>query len=139
MLSFVPLIAVMFFFVAVIEDTGYVARVAFILDRALKTFGLQGKSILAMVVSGGLGGGGCAVPGVMATRTLRDHRDRVITMLVAPMMNCGAKIPVYLMLIAAFFSRHQARMMFLLWALSWALPRARSSTNGGNPCGAVSA
>ncbi len=120
-LSFVPLIAVMFLFVAIIEDTGYVARVAFILDRALKSFGLQGKSILAMVVSGGLGGGGCAVPGVMATRTLRDHRDRVITMLVAPMMNCGAKIPVYLMLIAAFFSRHQARMMFILWALSWTL------------------
>ena len=116
---FVPLIFVMFMFVAVLEDTGYIARVAFILDRALKLFGLQGKSILAMIVSGGLGGGGCAVPGVMATRTLRDEKDRLVTMLVAPLMNCGAKIPLYLMLIAAFFAEHQARMMFLMWALSW--------------------
>ncbi len=123
-ISFVPLIFVMFLFVAALEDTGYIARVAFILDRALKLFGLQGKSILAMIVSGGLGGGGCAVPGVMATRTLREEKDRLVTMLVAPLMNCGAKIPVYLMLIAAFFAEHQARMMFLLWALSWVVALA---------------
>ncbi|MBN1344252.1 MAG: ferrous iron transport protein B [Phycisphaerae bacterium] len=116
---FVPLIFVMFMFVAILEDTGYIARVAFILDRALKLFGLQGKSILAMIVAGGLGGGGCAVPGVMATRTLREEKDRLVTMLVTPLMNCGAKIPVYLMLIAAFFANHQAHMMFLMWALSW--------------------
>lgn len=120
-LGFVPLIFIMFLFVAVLEDTGYVARVAFVLDRALRAFGLQGRSILAMIVSGGLGGGGCAVPGVMATRTMRDHRDRLVTMMVAPIMNCGAKIPVYLMLIGAFFAAAQARMMFLLWAMSWAM------------------
>lgn len=120
-MSFVPLIFVMFMFIAVLEDTGYIARIAFILDRALKVFGLQGKSILAMIVSGGLGGGGCAVPGVMATRTLREEKDRLVTMLVAPLMNCGAKIPVYLMLIAAFFAEHQARMMFILWTISWAI------------------
>jgi len=120
-MSFVPLIFVMFMFVAVLEDTGYIARVAFILDRVLKQFGLQGKSILAMIVSGGLGGGGCAVPGVLATRTLREEKDRLVTMLVAPLMNCGAKIPVYLMLIAAFFAQHRAGMMFLMWALSWVI------------------
>ena len=117
--GFVPLIFVMFFFVAALEDSGYIARVAFIMDRLLKAFGLQGKSILAMIVSGGLGGGGCAVPGVMATRTLREEKDRLVTILVVPLMNCGAKMPVYLMLVAAFFAKHQARMLFLLWALSW--------------------
>jgi ferrous iron transport protein B len=120
-MSFVPLILVMFTFICVLEDTGYMARVAFVLDRALKVFGLQGKSIIAMIVSGGLGGGGCAVPGVMATRVLADREDRLVTMLVAPLMNCGAKLPVYLMLVAAFFPRAQARMMFLLWILSWVL------------------
>ncbi len=120
-MGFVPLIFTMFFFVAILEDTGYIARVAFVLDRALRAFGLQGRSILAMIVSGGLGGGGCAVPGVMATRTLRDPRDRLITMMVAPLMNCGAKIPVYLMLIAAFFAQYQAMAMFCLWLLSWAI------------------
>lgn len=118
-MSFVPLIFVMFACVAVLEDTGYMARVAFVLDRALKAFGLQGKSVLAMIVSGGLGGGGCAVPGVMATRVLREEKDRLVTMLVAPLMNCGAKMPVYLLLIAAFFPALQAKMLFVLWVLSW--------------------
>jgi len=120
-LSFVPLIFVLFLFVAVLEDSGYIARVAFIMDRALKAFGLQGKSILAMIVSGGLGGGGCAVPGVMAARTLREEKDRLITILVAPLMNCGAKMPVHLMLVGAFFAAYKARMLFILWALSWVL------------------
>jgi ferrous iron transport protein B len=120
-MSFVPLIFIMFIFVAFLEDTGYIARVAFVLDRALRTFGLQGRSILAMIISGGLGGGGCAVPGVLATRTMREPKDRLITMMVAPVMNCGAKIPVYLMLVAAFFAGAQAKMMFLLWAVSWAI------------------
>jgi ferrous iron transport protein B len=117
--GFVPLIAVLFMLVAVLEDTGYVARVAFVMDRLLRVFGLQGKSILAMIVSGGLGGGGCAVPGVMATRTLREEKDRLVTMLVAPMMNCGAKMPVYLMLIAAFFSHRRPQVLFVLWIASW--------------------
>ena len=120
-MSFVPLIFVMFLFISTLEDTGYIARVAFILDRVLQTFGLQGKSILAMIVSGGLGAGGCAVPGVMATRTLREDKDRLITMLVAPFMNCGAKMPVYAMLIAAFFANSRTAMMLLLWAISWAV------------------
>ncbi len=118
-LGFVPLIFFMFLFISALEDTGYIARVAFILDRVLRTFGLQGKSILAMIVSGGLGGGGCAVPGVMSTRTLREERDRLVTILVAPMMNCGAKMPVYAALIAAFFTHSRSQMMVLLWFLSW--------------------
>jgi len=123
-MGFVPLIFTMFLFISALEDTGYIARVAFILDRVLQTFGLQGKSILAMIVSGGLGAGGCAVPGVMATRTLREERDRLVTMLVAPFMNCGAKMPVYAMLIAAFFAHHRTEMMLILWAISWAVALA---------------
>ncbi|MFP4501227.1 MAG: ferrous iron transport protein B [Candidatus Hydrogenedentota bacterium] len=118
-MSFVPLIFVMFMFISALEDTGYIARVAFILDRVLQTFGLQGKSMLSMIVSGGLGAGGCAVPGVMATRTLREEKDRLVTMLVTPFMNCGAKMTVYAMLIAAFFAHHKTEMMMLLWAISW--------------------
>ncbi len=118
-LGFVPLIFTMFLLISALEDSGYIARVAFILDRMLQTFGLQGKSILALIVSGGLGAGGCAVPGVLATRTLREEKDRLITMLVAPFMNCGAKLPVYAMLIAAFFPHRHTQMMLLLWAMSW--------------------
>lgn len=119
--GFIPLVAMLFMLVAILEDTGYVARVAFVMDRLLRVFGLQGKSILALIISGGLGGGGCAVPGVMATRTLREEKDRLVTMLVAPMMNCGAKMPVYLMLIAAFFSHRKPQVLFLLWVTSWVM------------------
>ena len=117
-MGFVPLIFFMFLVLAAIEDSGYVARIAFVLDRVLRTFGLQGKSILAMIVSGGIAGG-CAVPGVMATRTLREEKDRLTTMLVVPFMNCGAKMPVFALLVAAFFGRWQGEMMWLLAALSW--------------------
>jgi len=119
--GFVPLIAVLFMFVAGREDAGYVAPVGLGMDRVLRVFGLQGKSILAMILSGGLGGGGCAVPGVMATRTLREKKDRLVTMLVVPMMNCGAKMPVYLMFIAAFFAQHKPQVLFVLWAVSWVM------------------
>ncbi len=117
-MGFVPLIFVMFLMLGVIEDSGYVARIAFVLDRVLRAFGLQGKSILAMIVSGGIAGG-CAVPGVLATRTLREEKDRLITMLVVPFMNCGAKMPVFAVLIAAFFSRYKGEMLWLLALLSW--------------------
>ncbi len=119
-MGFVPLIFFMFLFIAVLEDSGYIARVAFIMDRVLRVFGLQGKSVLALIVSGGLGAGGCAVPGVMAARTLREDKDRLITIMVAPFMNCGAKMPVYAMLIAAFFTQARGLMMFILWLISWA-------------------
>jgi ferrous iron transport protein B len=117
-LGFVPLILLMFFAVAFLEDTGYLARVAYMLDRIFRTFGLHGSSVMAYIISGGIAGG-CAVPGVMATRTLRSPRERLATLLTAPFMNCGAKLPVFAMLTAAFFSANQAMMMFLLTLLSW--------------------
>jgi ferrous iron transport protein B len=117
-MGFVPLIAFMFFAIAVLEDTGYMARVAFMLDRVLKSFGLHGSSILALMVSGGIAGG-CAVPGVMATRTLREPKERLATILVAPLLNCGAKVPVYALLIAAFFPGDKALAMFGLTLISW--------------------
>lgn len=117
-LSFIPLILFMFFAIALLEDTGYLARVAYMLDRVFRTFGLHGSSVMAYIVSGGIAGG-CAVPGVMATRTLRSPKERLATLLTAPFMNCGAKLPVFAMLIAAFFPARHAQMMFLLTILSW--------------------
>ena len=118
-LGFVPLILFMFFGIAILEDSGYLARVAFMLDRIFQMFGLHGSSVMAYIVSGGIAGG-CAVPGVMATRTLRSPKERIATLLTAPFMNCGAKLPVFALLIAAFFPSHQARMMFILTLISWA-------------------
>ncbi len=118
-LGFLPIIMFMFFAIAFMEDSGYMARVAYMLDRVLRWFGLHGNSVMALVVSGGISGG-CAVPGVLATRTLRDPKERIATLLVVPFMNCGAKLPVFALLIGAFFFRHKARMMFILTLLSWA-------------------
>ena len=117
-LSFVPLLMFMFFAIAILEDSGYIARIAYMMDRILRWFGLHGSSVMALIVSGGIAGG-CAVPGVMATRTLRGSRERIATMLVLPFMNCGAKLPVFAMLIAAFFAKNEAMIMFLLTLLSW--------------------
>ncbi len=119
-MGFVPLILFMFFGIAVLEDTGYLARVAFMLDRVFRIFGLHGSSVMAYIISGGIAGG-CAVPGVMATRTLRSPRERLATLLTAPFMNCGAKLPVMALLIAAFFASHEALVMFLLTLLAWAV------------------
>ncbi len=118
-LGFVPLIMFMFFAIAIMEDSGYMARVAYMLDRILRLFGLHGNSVMALIISGGIAGG-CAVPGAMATRTLRGPKERIATLLAIPFMNCGAKLPIYAVLIGAFFSRHQARVMFILTLLSWA-------------------
>ncbi len=117
-LGFVPIIMFMFFGIAVLEDSGYLARVAFMMDRIFHLFGLHGSSVMPFIVSGGIAGG-CAVPGVMATRTLRSPKERLATMLTVPFMNCGAKLPVLTLLIGAFFSTHQARYMFLATLLSW--------------------
>ena len=117
-LGFVPLIMAMFFFIAILEDSGYMARIAYMMDRILRCFGLHGSSILALIVSGGISGG-CAVPGVFATRTLRGEKERIATILVTPFMNCGAKLPVYAILIAAFFANDKARILFILTIMSW--------------------
>jgi ferrous iron transport protein B len=116
--GFVPLIMFMFLAVAILEDSGYMARMAFMLDRVLRWFGLHGNSVMALLIGGGISGG-CAVPGIMATRTLRDPKERIATLLVVPFMNCGAKLPIFGMLIAAFFSTDQARMLFAFTLLSW--------------------
>ncbi|MBW2129706.1 MAG: ferrous iron transport protein B [Deltaproteobacteria bacterium] len=118
-LGFVPLIMFMFLAIAVMEDAGYMARVAYMLDRVLRWFGLHGNSVLAFLISGGISGG-CAVPGILATRTLRDPKERITTILVVPFMNCGAKLPLFGVLIAAFFSKNEARMLFIFTLLSWA-------------------
>ncbi|MFC1834898.1 ferrous iron transporter B, partial [Thermodesulfobacteriota bacterium] len=119
-LGFTPLIAFMFFAIAILEDTGYMARIAFMLDRVLRGFGLHGASMLALIVSGGIAGG-CAVPGMMATRTMKEPKERLVTILVTPLMNCGAKLPVYALLIGAFFTQDKATMMLLLTAVSWSM------------------
>lgn len=119
-LGFVPLILFMFFAIAILEDSGYMARISFMLDRVLRWFGLHGNSVISLIVSGGISGG-CAVPGVMATRTLRDPKERIATLLVVPMMNCGAKIPIFALFVGTFFTRSKAQVMFLLTLLAWLL------------------
>jgi len=119
-LGFVPIMMFMFFGIAVLEDSGYLARVAFMMDRVFRIFGLHGSSVMPFIVSGGIAGG-CAVPGVMATRTLRSPKERMATLLTVPFMNCGAKLPVLALLIGAFFSSHQARYMFLATIASWSI------------------
>jgi ferrous iron transport protein B len=116
--GFVPLVMFMFFGIALLEDSGYLARMAFMLDRVFRVFGLHGGSLMAFIVSGGIAGG-CAVPGVMATRTLKSPRERLATLLTVPFMNCGAKLPVYALLVGAFFSEHEAVMMGLITLLAW--------------------
>ena len=117
-LGFAPLIAFMFVGISILEDSGYMARVAFILDRIFRAFGLHGNSVVALIVGGGIAGG-CAIPGVMATRTLRDPKERIATILVTPFMTCGAKLPVFLMLVAAFFPENQAAIMMGLTLFAW--------------------
>lgn len=117
-LGFVPLIMFMFLGISFLEDSGYLARMAFMLDRVFRIFGLHGSSVMAFIVSGGIAGG-CAVPGVMATRTLKSPKERLATLLTVPFMNCGAKLPVYVLLIAAFFSENQAVVMMVITLISW--------------------
>ena len=117
-MGFVPLIAIMFLMISFLEDSGYMARVAYMLDRVLRIFGLHGYSAMPFIISGGIAGG-CAVPGVMATRTLRSPKEKLATLLTAPFMPCGAKLPVFLLLIAAFFTEYKAQMMFSITLLAW--------------------
>ncbi|MBQ8173763.1 MAG: ferrous iron transport protein B, partial [Mailhella sp.] len=119
-LSFVPLIMIMFAFVAFLEGSGYMARMAYMLDRVMRVFGLHGSSVMPFIIAGGIAGG-CAIPGVMATRAMRSEKERMATMLTLPLMNCGAKIPVFLMLTAAFFAEDQAAIMFSITLIGWAI------------------
>ena len=109
-LSFLPVIVTLFFFLSILEDTGYMARVAFVMDKLLRKIGLSGKSIVPMLI-----GFGCTVPAVMATRTLSSERDRNMTILLTPFMSCSAKIPIYGFFSAAFFPEHAALVMIGLY------------------------
>ena len=109
-LSFLPIIVVLFFFLSVLEDTGYMARVAFVMDKLLRKIGLSGRSFVPMII-----GFGCSVPAIMATRTLSSERDRKMTILLTPFMSCSAKIPIYAVFSAALFPHSAALVMGLLY------------------------
>jgi ferrous iron transport protein B len=110
-LSFVPLIVILFFLLSILEDVGYMSRAAFATDKLLHSFGLHGQSIFPMML-----GFGCSVPAIMASRTLKSSRDRIITILITPMMSCGAKLPVHVLLAAAFFPDNPGGMVMLIYA-----------------------
>ena len=111
-LTFLPLIVVLFFFLSILEDTGYMARVAFVMDRALRKIGLSGRSFVPMLI-----GFGCSVPAIMATRTVSSDRDRKMTILLTPYMSCSAKIPIYAVFASAFFPNHKALVMISMYVV----------------------
>lgn len=111
-LSFLPIIIILFFFLSILEDSGYMTRIAFIMDRPMRKIGLSGKSIVPMLI-----GFGCSVPAIMSTRTLPNDRDRKMTILLIPFMSCSAKIPIYAMFAAAFFSGGKALIMFEVYLI----------------------
>ncbi len=115
-LSFIPTIVVLFFFLSLLEDSGYMARVAFIMDKMLRRIGLSGRSFVPMLI-----GFGCTVPAIMATRTLPSDRDRRMTILLTPFMSCSAKLPIYGMFTMAFFPNHRALVMICLYVLGMLL------------------
>ena len=111
-LSFLPIIVTLFFFLSLMEDSGYIARVAFVMDKLLRKIGLSGKSIVPMLI-----GFGCTVPAVMSTRTLTSERDRKMTILLTPFMSCSAKLPIYAFFVSVFFPKHGALVMAGLYIL----------------------
>ena len=110
-LSFLPIIVILFFFLSILEDSGYMARIAFVMDRPLRKIGLSGKSFVSMLI-----GFGCSVPAVMSTRTLSSERDKKMTILLIPFISCSAKIPIYALFAAAFFAKRTALVMMGLYA-----------------------
>ena len=115
-LSFLPIIVTLFFFLSILEDTGYMARVAFVMDKLLRKIGLSGRSIVPMLI-----GFGCSVPAIMATRTVSSDRDRKMTILLTPYMSCSAKIPIYGFFTAVFFTKYKALVMISLYMLGMAV------------------
>jgi len=109
-LSFLPVIVTLFFFLSILEDSGYMARVAFVMDKLLRKIGLSGRSFVPMLI-----GFGCSVPAIMSTRTLASERDRKMTILLTPFMSCSAKVPIYVLFTSAFFARKQALVMIVLY------------------------
>lgn len=111
-ISFLPNILILFFFISIMEDTGYMARVAFIMDKIMHKVGLHGRSFIPLLM-----GFGCNVPAIMATRTIEGKRDRLVTMLINPFMSCSARLPVYVLIISAFFPNHPGTMLFFVYTL----------------------
>lgn len=111
-LSFLPIIVILFFFLSILEDSGYMARVAFVMDKLLRKIGLSGRSFVPMLI-----GFGCSVPAIMATRTLPSERDRKMTIMLTPFMSCSAKLPIYAVFTSAFFSKYQALVMIALYIM----------------------
>lgn len=111
-MSFLPLIVVLFFFLSLLEDSGYMARVAFVMDKLLRKIGLSGRSFVPMLI-----GFGCSVPAILASRTLPSERDRKMTIMLTPFMSCSAKLPIYAVFAAAFFTKYQALVMVSLYIL----------------------
>jgi ferrous iron transport protein B len=128
-LTFVPTIFFIFLFISILEQSGYIARVVVVLDRLMRFFGLHGQSILPMILGGGIVGG-CALPAVMATRSMREQRERLLTIMVVPLMNCGAKVPVYALLISAFFLEYQGLILASIILISWAIALIVASVLG---------
>jgi ferrous iron transport protein B len=117
--SFVPLIVILFLLLSLLEDLGYMSRAAFATDKFLHSMGLHGQSVFPMML-----GFGCSVPAIMAARTLKSRRDRIVTILITPLMSCGAKLPVHTLLAAAFFPRHAGNAVMLIYAVGVALSLA---------------
>jgi ferrous iron transport protein B len=115
-ISFLPNILILFFFISIMEDTGYMARVAFIMDKIMHKVGLHGRSFIPLLM-----GFGCNVPAIMATRTIEGRRDRLVTMLINPFMSCSARLPVYVLIISAFFPNHPGTMLFFIYTLGIAM------------------
>ncbi|MCW8331781.1 ferrous iron transport protein B [Photobacterium sp. SDRW27] len=113
LLNYVPIFMILFALIAILEDSGYMARIAFVVDKVLNRFGLHGQSTLPLILSG-VFAGGCAVPGIMATKGIPDHRARMATILTVPFMNCLAKVPLYTLLVGIFFEQDKALMMFYI-------------------------
>ncbi len=111
-LVFLPNIVILFFFISILEDTGYMARAAFITDRLMRSIGLHGRSIIPLLT-----GFGCSVPAIMATRTLEKPKDRIVTMMAIPFISCSARLPVYLLFVAAFFDSHQGIIILLIYLI----------------------
>lgn len=111
-IEFIPLIVMLYLLLGLLEDSGYMARAAYVMDNTMRALGLQGKTFISMIV-----GFGCNVPGVMATRTLESRKDRMIATLINPFMSCGAKLPIYLVFIAAFFPDHGGLVLFIVYSL----------------------
>src|SRR5208283_5342825 len=124
-LSFVPNIFILILILAILEDSGYLARAAFIMDRLMYSIGLPGKSFIPMLI-----GFGCNVPAIMATRTIEDRKDRLITILVNPFISCGARLPVYILFAGVFFPKNAGTVIFGLYILGIVIESCRQNSSG---------